>query len=397
VSPSSKDSIAFPDGFVWGTATAAHQTEGGNWNNDWWMFEHAPGSPCAEPSGDAVDHFTRYPDDIALLADLGFDAYRFSLEWSRIEPEEGEWSNAALDHYRRMCAACHEHGLLPVVTYHHFATPRWAAADGGWCNPAIVDRYTRLCERATAALGDLIGMGCTINEPNIVSLMGYMVGVFPPGHNDIGEFGTANEHLIAAHRAGYNAIKAGNGDFPVGSCVAMGDWWSPPGSEETLERIRFMHEGQHLEAAKGDDFIGVQAYSRTRLDERGMPLGPEEGVEALDMGYEYWPQALEVAIRHAAQVTGSPVYVTENGIGTTDDEQRVRYVSEALTGLGRCLDDGIDVRGYFYWSLMDNFEWALGYMPRFGLVAVDRPTQERTAKPSAKWLGDIARANRMAR
>jgi beta-glucosidase len=156
-----------------------------------------------------------------------------------------------------------------------------------------------------------------------------------------------------------------------------------------------MHEGQHLEAARGDDYIGVQAYSRTRLDERGLPIGAEEGVETLDMSYEYWPRALEVAIRHAADVSGCPIYVTENGIGTTDDPQRIRFVGEALGGVGRCLDDGLDVRGYFYWSLLDNFEWSQGYRPRFGLVAVDRKTQARTIKPSATWLGNIARANRM--
>jgi beta-glucosidase len=156
-----------------------------------------------------------------------------------------------------------------------------------------------------------------------------------------------------------------------------------------------VHEGQHLEAARGDDFVGVQAYSRTRLDESGRAVGPEEGVETLDMGYEYWPQAIEAAIRHAAEVSGCPVYVTENGIGTTDDEQRIRYVTGALEGVGRCLDDGLDVRGYFYWSLLDNFEWAFGYRPRFGLVAVDRDTQTRTVKPSATWLGQIATTNRL--
>jgi beta-glucosidase len=386
-------SFSFPNGFVWGTATAAHQVEGGTWNNDWWAFEHTPGSGTVEPAGDACDHFWRYPADIAMLADLGFGAYRFSLEWSRIEPEEGEFSNAALDHYRRMCATTRDLGLLPVVTFHHFTTPRWAAADGGWTDPAIVDRFARYCERAVEHLGDDIGMACTINEPNIVSLMGFLVGAFPPGHHDLGEYAAANDHLKAAHRRGYEAIKAGRGEFPVGSCVAMGDWWAPDGSEAVLEQTRHMHETQHLEAAAGDDFIGVQAYSRTRLTAEGLPDGPEPGVEVLDMGYEYWPQALEVSIRHASDVTGSPVYVTENGIGTTDDEQRIRYVTDALGGVRRCLDDGIDVRGYFYWSLLDNFEWALGYMPRFGLVGVDRATQQRSVKPSAEWLGTIARAN----
>ena len=218
-------SYSFSDDFVWGTATAAHQVEGGTWNNDWWAFEHKPGSGTLEPAGDACDHFWRYPSDIALLADLGFGAYRFSLEWSRIEPDEGEFSVAALDHYRRMCDTTIEHGLVPVVTYHHFTTPRWAVTDGGWTDPAIVDRFARFCERATAHLGDRIGMAATINEPNIVSLMGYMVGAFPPGHRDLGEYALANDYLKAAHRKGYAAIKAGPGDFPVGSTVAMGDWW----------------------------------------------------------------------------------------------------------------------------------------------------------------------------
>ena len=275
-----------------------------------------------------------------MLADLGFGAYRFSLEWSRIEPEEGEWSTNALDHYRRMIAACRDNDLVPVVTFHHFTTPRWAAADGGWDNPAIVDRFGRYCERAAAHLGGEIGMGCTINEPNVVSLIGYRLSAFPPGINDRAAYDRVNENLKAAHRVGYDAIKSGPGDFPLGSCVAMGDWWSPEGSETMLADFRHMHEGQHLEAARGDDFVGVQAYSRTRLTEHGKPLGAEEGVETLDMGYEYWPQSLEVAIRYAAEVTGNPIYVTENGIGTTDDEQRIRYVGEALDGVDRCLDDG---------------------------------------------------------
>jgi beta-glucosidase len=388
--------ISFPNGFLWGTATAAHQVEGGNTNNDWWLHEHTPGTAANVSSGDACDHFWRYPDDIKALADLGFGAYRFSLEWSRIEPAEGEFSRNALDHYRRMIASCRENGLLPVVTFHHFTTPLWAAADGGWDNPAIVDRFGRYCERAVAHLGDDIGMACTINEPNVVSLIGYRLAAFPPGVNDAAAYERVNEHFKAAHRRGYDAIKAGPGNFPTGSCVAMGDWWSPPGSEDVLAKMRHTHEGQHLENTRGDDFVGVQAYSRTRFDENGRTLGPEEGVETLDMGYEYWPQALEAAIRHAAEVSGTPIYVTENGIGTTDDEQRIRYVTGALEGLGRCLDDGIDVRGYFYWSLLDNFEWAFGYVPRFGLISVDRETQERTLKPSATWLGQIARTNKLA-
>ncbi len=384
----------FPEGFLWGVAAAAHQIEGGNWNNDWWMFEHQEGTPCVEPSGDCTDSYHRYADDIALVRDHGFGAYRFSIEWSRIEPEDGEFSVAALDYYRRMLAACHEQGVLPVVTFHHFSTPRWMATRGGWESPEIVDRFTRYCERAVAHLGDLVAIGCTINEPNILSLMGYLFGVFPPGRQDFPAYATVNEKLKAAHRKAYDAIKAGRGDFPLGSCVAMGDWSAPPGAEDALARTRYSHEGQHLEAARGDDFIGVQAYSRTRLDERGMPIGPEEGVEVVtSMDYEFWPQALEVAVRHAAAVTQIPVYVTENGLGHDDDTRRIAYVRDALEGVLRCIQDGIDVRGYFYWSLLDNFEWSRGYEPKFGLVAVDRTTFTRTPKPSAAWLGEIARTN----
>jgi beta-glucosidase len=388
--------VTFPEGFVWGAAAAAHQIEGGNWNNDWWAFEHQPGTPCVEPSGDCCDSYHRYEEDIGLVRELGLGAYRFSIEWSRIEPEDGEFSRAALGYYRRVLAECHEQGVLPVVTFHHFSTPRWMAALGGWESNEIVDRFARFCEHAVAHLGDLIAIGCTINEPNIVSLMGYVVGVFPPGRRDLDAFAKANEHLKAAHRRSYDVLKSGPGDFPVGLCVAMGDWWAPSGAEEALDRTRHMHEGQFLECAKGDDFVGVQAYSRTRLDERGRPLGPEDGVEVVaSMGYEFWPRALEVAVRHAAEIAQTPLYVTENGLGHENDDRRIAYVHEALVGVGRCLDDGIDVRGYFYWSLLDNFEWALGYGPKFGLIAVDRTTLARTPKPSATWFGGIARTNRL--
>src|SRR3954449_6007785 len=214
--------ISFPDGFVWGTATAAHQVEGGNWNNDWWAWEHAEGTPCTEVSGDACDHYHRYRDDVALLAELGFNAYRFSLEWSRIEPEDGEFSRAELDHYRRVCAACHEHGITPVVTFHHFTTPRWVAAGGGGKHPATAALFARFCERATAHLGDTIGWACTINEPNMVATIGYLAGSFPPGRRgDSDARRRVNAVFIDAHRKGAAPIRSGPGDAPVGLTLAM--------------------------------------------------------------------------------------------------------------------------------------------------------------------------------
>jgi beta-glucosidase len=390
-------SYAFPDGFLWGTATAAHQVEGGNWNNDWWQWEHTPGSPCAEPSGDACDHYARYPADIELLSSLGFAAYRFSVEWSRIEPEDGEFSRATLDHYRRMTACCHDHGLVPVVTFHHFTTPRWAAADGGWANPGTATRFARFCEQTVAALGDQIGIACTLNEPNILPLMGWLMGMFPPGQTDDMEgYGRATATLIDAHRRAVDAIKGGPGDFPVGLTLSMADWTADPGAEDTMRDYRRGHEDIYLEATRGDDFVGVQSYHRTHVTTGGaVDISRGEGDERLPMGYGYWPQALAGAVRHAIEVAGLPVYVTENGIGTDDDEQRHRYLETSLTRLSECIDEGLDVRGYFCWSALDNFEWTYGYGPKFGIIAVDRATQERTPKATAKWLGEIARTNRL--
>jgi len=388
----------FPQGFRWGTATAAHQVEGGNWNNDWWAWEHNPKSPCEEPSGDACDQLNRYDSDIALCAALGFDNYRFSIEWSRIEPEPGEFSIAALDHYRRVLASCHAHGIEPVVTFHHFTTPRWVAAEGGWHTASTVDRFLRFAERSVNHLGDLIGTACTINEPNIVSFVGYQMGMFPPGAIDDAQFEAANANFIDAHRRVVPVLKGGPGDFPVGLTLSMADYQAVPADDSDAiarrDHIRAVSEDQFLDIVGKDDFLGVQVYSRTRVGANSV-LGGEEGVPTLPMGYEFWPESLGACLRRAWDYTGGsvPLLVTENGIGTNDDPQRIEYVQRALEGVLSCIADGIDVRGYTYWSLMDNFEWAFGYRPRFGIIEVDRATQRRTVKPSGEWLSGIVRAN----
>jgi beta-glucosidase len=177
----STNPLSFPAGFTWGTATAAHQVEGNNWNNDWWEWEHRVGTRAKEPSGDTCDHYNLYPQDIAMLAKLGFDNYRFSVEWSRIEPEDGEFSQAEINHYRKVLEACHEHNITPVVTLHHFTTPRWVAARGGWVNDSTADLFARFSEKVAKSLGDGVGKWCTINEPNMVSTIGYLLGEFQNG------------------------------------------------------------------------------------------------------------------------------------------------------------------------------------------------------------------------
>jgi beta-glucosidase len=403
--------VSFPDGFLWGASTAAHQVEGGNVYNDSWLLEHVPGSHYADRSGDACDHYHRYREDIALLAGLGLDAYRLSLEWSRIEPEDGEFSRAALDHYRRVLATCHEHGLTPVLTFHHFTSPRWIAAAGGWEETLTADRFARFCERAMRHLGDLVPYACTLNEPNLGRLL-HEVFALPHPRASAGwgaaaaALGTTPDGLVVfqhatspratevmrrAHRLAVEAIKGVRQETQAGLTVALSEWRAEPGGDEELQRLRKASEDEYLESVEGD-FFGVQNYSLNRIGPHGpVDFGPE--TERTQMGYPYRPEALEHAIRRAVDVTGLPIIVTENGIGTGDDARRCDFIDVALGGVEACLADGLDVRGYFYWSLFDNFEWALGYRPTFGLVAVDRETQVRTAKPSARHYGAIARAN----
>jgi beta-glucosidase len=384
----------FPEGFTWGTATAAHQIEGGNANNDWWEFEHAPDTVCAEPSGDACDSWDRWREDVELVASLGLDNYRFSVEWSRIEPAEGEFSRAALAHYRELCAALRDRGIDPVVTLHHFTTPRWLTDQGGWESGAAVERFGRFSEVVAGALGDVMSRACTINEPNVVAVMGWMAGMFPPGKTDKDQSRAVAQNLIAGHRVAVEAVRGAAPGVPVGLTLSMTDYQLLEGGEAKLESRRHHSEDVFLDGTGGDDFLGVQVYTRNRIGPNGW-AGAEPGVPVLDMGYEFYPASLANCLRRAWDYTGGrlPLLVTENGIGTTDDVQRIDYVRQALDGVLDVIAEGIDVRGYTYWSLLDNFEWALGYRPRFGLVSVDRASFARTPKPSAAWFSSVAAAN----
>jgi beta-glucosidase len=403
--------FVFPDGFLWGASTAAHQVEGNNTNSDLWVLEHLPHTIFKEPSGDACDHYHRYGEDIALLARLGFNAYRFSVEWARIEPEDGEFSRAGLEHYRRMLAACHEHGITPVVTYHHFTSPRWLMRAGGWLDEKTPDRFARYCERVTEHLGDLIGVACTLNEPNIARVLSAVLpfdvqagewwgeaaqafGVSPDG---LGLFQfnggeRVQEIILASHRRGVEAIKGAGGSFPTGLTLAMLDVQAAEGGESRAAEYQRRLNDCYLEPLRGDDFVGVQTYSRLLIGPEGV-VKPGAETEQNQMGEEFYPEALGGTIRHAARVTGAPVIVTENGFSSPDDTRRMEYLRRALRCVVDCLQEGIDVRGYCVWSAFDNFEWVSGYEPKFGVIAVDFPTQARTAKPSGEWLGGVARAN----
>ncbi len=381
--------VRFPDRFSWGTSTSAYQTEGGGSNTDWWRYERAEGTHCAEVCGDACDSWNRFEEDLDLIVELGLNSYRFSIEWARIEPHRGVTDADALAQYRRILEACHARAILPVVTLHHFTLPLWVADLGGFEYPEIASLMGAYATVVGDALGDLIGIACTVNEPNIVALMGYLIGAFPPAQSDWERFSNVNVAMRSCHVAMRDALRATPGNYPIGMPLSMNEYEALPGGEDLVNSIRHEMEDEYLRCVGDDDYLGVQCYTKIVIGPHGRISNPEG--ELTEMGYLFWPQSVEYTIRRAASMVDIPIFMTENGIGTDDDEQRIRYLTGALAGLANVIADGIDVRGYFQWSLLDNFEWTFGYRPKFGIVAVDRTSFERTPKPSAHWYAEATR------
>ncbi len=433
--------MAFEKGFLIGAATAAHQVEGGNIHSDYWAQEHMNHTDFSEPSGDAVDHYNRYAEDIRLMADAGLNAYRFSIEWARIEPQEGCFDEAQIAHYRDVIRTCKAYGIEPIVTLLHFTSPRWLISRGGWESDETPEYFARYTRYVMERLGSELHYVCTINEAN----MGIQVAAIArrymrqmmakmqaAGGNGAGKnndpsgdgtvqmglnlekmmanqqaaekermeiFGVAktecftsprtphgDELVMEAHRAARAVIREVAPHVRLGLTLSLHDIQAQPGGEENAKREWAEEFTHYLPALEGDDFLGVQNYTRTRTDADGTMPTPE-GAELTQMDYEYYPQALEHVIRRVAQDFKGDLVVTENGIATADDTRRVSFIQEALSGVEACILDGIPVKGYMYWSLMDNFEWQKGYSMTFGLIAVDRATQQRSPKTSLHVLG----------
>lgn len=421
----------FPDGFLWGAATAAHQVEGNNTNSDWWDWENDPfpKAPLAEPSGDACDHFHRFKEDIALLAELGLNTYRFSVEWARIEPRQGEFDNEALRHYADMVDTCLNHGVTPMITLQHFTLPAWLTRAGGWTNPGLPAWFARYTARVMEHLEGRVTYICTINEPGNMITRGYL-GTFPtpPFVRDLGAFDAAAAGVNAAHRAARAVIRELAPGVKVGMAHALQDWHADFGGASVMEWARELHEDRFLAETAEDDFVGVQTYTRldvnapwfvrpfsaALLRSRGLTQAlvvpflhrqavaavpverPADGIRRTGMGYRWAPEAVGATIRRVAnRFPGKEIVITEHGVATDDDVERVEYLREGLSVVHGLIGEGLPIAGYVHWSLMDNWEWWDGFRPRYGLIAVDRASQERTVKPSARWYGDVAKANRM--
>jgi beta-glucosidase len=401
----------FPDGFLWGCATAAHQVEGGNHNCDWWEFEQRGGIRTGDSADPACDHYRRFREDFALLRRLHNNAHRLSVEWSRVEPSPGEFDSVQIAHYREVLSELRAQGMAPMVTLHHFSSPTWFARRGGWAASGAGDAWLPFVRRAAEELGDLVAFWCTINEPNIYAYQGWMAGEFPPARRgDVAGLYRVLANLRRAHEDAYRELGRLTPDVPVG--LAHHKWLMLP-AEVRLRRDRMAagvaqlvmdrwptgggRLGRVVEAP--GDYIGLNHYtgSLVAFD----PRRPGEGfarrfnppdLPETDFGWALEPGWLRESLEQLRDL-GRPVYVTENGIAAADDERRQEFLPAVLAQVWEAIQAGVDVRGYFHWTSHDNFEWAHGYSMRFGLISVDRDTQQRTVKPSARLFARIAEIN----
>ena len=399
-------SPVFPSDFLWGVATAGHQNEGDNVHSDTWFLENVTPTVFQERSGRATNGWELWESDLDLVAGLGLNAYRFSVEWARVEPREAQFSDEALAHYEAVIDGCLARGLAPIVTFNHFTSPHWFAARGAWLDAEAPELFARYCGVVMDRFGDRIALAVTFNEPDLPEMLtwahlpefvaelerqtleaaGREAGVetYRAGNVMLREdFAGMRAGMTTAHRAGKAAIKARRPDLRVGLSLAMVDDVAGPGGEAMRDRKRAEVYEHWLELARDDDFVGVQNYERIAYGPDGqLPSEPDASLNGMGTAVE--PDSLRGAVEYAYSVARVPILVSEHGVGTPDDSIRAAFLEPSLAGLAQAIADGVPVIGYCHWTLMDNFEWIFGYGPQLGLHSVDRETFERTAKPSAE-------------
>jgi beta-glucosidase len=413
---------AFPPSFLFGTATSATQIEGHCFTSDWSAFSSQPGRIKNGDRPDiACDSWHRWRSDVDLQKSLGMGAYRFGVEWARVEPRPGTIDHQALDEYRRMLGSLRDSAIEPMVTLHHFTLPAWLAEAGGVLAPSFPDRLARFARAVAHALGDLCRLWITINEPNVLAAHAYILGVWPPARKAPWLAWRAQGRMLVAHAAAYRALKESRADALVGLAhhlrVVEPERFArtPEGighrkavfraDDFAARTFRSLFNDPFARAvckARTQDFFGINYYSRdiVRFSARHpgelfLHRGVPEGADTNDLGWEIYPEGLGQVVREWAKASGLPIYVTENGIADAKDAKRAGFITSHLREIARAIEDGVDVRGYFHWSLLDNFEWAEGYGPCFGLAAVDHATLERSLRPSAHVYARIAKERRV--
>jgi beta-glucosidase len=396
---------SFPSGFLWGAATSSHQVEGNNRNSDWWEYEHAGRLPHV--SGEACRHYELYEQDFDLARSWGHNAHRFSIEWSRIEPFEGKFNHDALEHYRAVIRALKGRGLEPVVTLHHFTNPAWFGHRGGWLRRDSVKFFARYVGYVVRHLGNDVRYWLTLNEPTVYVMQGYINGLWPPClKNSRAKAVMVFRNLARAHVAAYRELHRVREDAMVGfahnallivpcDVRRKRDRMAAKLRDMILNRAFFYLIGARCRSSRSRapylDFIGVNYYTRSFVRSSGWELGVLLGRvcdisshnhygQMSDIGWEIYPSGLRIVLQRLSPYC-VPLFVTENGVATNDETLRCDFIIQHLKALAEALENGIKVIGYLYWSLIDNYEWAMGSDPHFGLAAVNLATQERRARP----------------
>ena len=335
----------------------------------WDEIKTAAQDPANYISGRAAGHFERYQKDIQAAKELGLNASRFSVEWARVEPEPGHYDAAAIEHYVDMARACREFGQEPFVTLWHFTLPVWAADEGGWASAVVVRQFAAYARQMGEALGPYVTHIATLNEPEVYAVMAHLRGTWPPGRHSPSGFARVRRGLVEAHMGAYTALKAVRPEFEVGFCTSQTLF------EATYKLLEVANDYFVKRLASRSDWLGVQFYLKRSL-------GRRKRAHKSDMGWELHPEGHGEVLRRLAGY-GKPMYVTESGLADAADKHRAWYIGESLQAVAEAVAVGVDCRGYFYWSLLDNFEWHEGFWPKFGLLEVDRTTLERRIRPSA--------------
>lgn len=397
----------FPKNFLWGASTSSHQVEGGN-KNDWTRWETSKKrleflekSGLIKKyglenfiSGKATDHYNLFEKDFELAKELGHNATRFSIEWSRIEPEEGVFNQNEIEHYRKVIKKLRELKIEPFVTLWHFTNPLWFSEIGGWENKKSQYYFSRYAKKIGETLGEEINFWITLNEPEIYTLESFTLGLWPPNKKNIFSSINTIKNMIAAHKAAYNELKKINFKSNVG--IAKNNIYFEAYGKNPFNKIlkkiadHFWNYYFLNKIDSAQDFIGLNYYFHSRI--KKFIFNQNENIKVSDIGWELYPEGIYHLLKELERYK-KPIYITENGLADSADKNRGWYILEILKNVKKAIDEGVDVRGYFHWSLIDNFEWDKGFWPKFGLIEIDYKTFERKPRPSAEIYKKICKTN----
>ena len=399
--------LKFPKNFLWGAATSAHQVEGENINNDWWRWEQLGKIKDGSVSGRACDHYRLFENDFKMARELEHNIHRLSIEWSRIEPLPGKWNLEEIDHYRKVLDSLKENNMKAMVTLHHFTNPLWFADLGGWKNKDAAFYFSRFAEFIAKELGDKIDFWITINEPCIYTSRGYLESDWPPERRSIFAARQVMNNMAKAHRGAYRKIhqvlKNGNIDAWVGM-AKNNIFYEPYCKYNPFDRIlvlilRYLTNFLFLNKIKKElDFIGLNYYFHCKS--RFNPLKirnsfaeiKNDNKKVSDFGWEIYPKGIYEVLMELKKYN-KPIFITENGVADKNDVYRSKFILDHLKEIHRAIQNGVNIKGYLHWSLLDNFEWKEGFKMRFGLIEVDFKSYERRIRKSAKVFAKVCKNN----